>query len=143
MSILESSLPDQPPDKEEDQHQHAGRSVVIIDRMAVVQSMGKLTWVCNGHDLARHFLKIINSRSKECEKVHVVFNRYDILNFLKQGTRQFCQGCNRPMVYQISHGAVIEKITLKQLLSSHVKMESLAMYFASHILKCKNDSQRT
>ena len=69
-----------------------GRSVVIIDGMAVVQSMGKLTWVCNGHVLARHFLETINSKSKECDKVHVVFNRHDILNSLKQGTRQFHQG---------------------------------------------------
>ena len=58
-------------------------------------------------------------------------------------TFQFRQGCNRPMVYQISDGAIIEKITLNQLLSSNVNRESLAMYFASHILECENDLQRT
>lgn len=47
------------------------------------------------------------------------------------------------MVYQISDGAVIKKITFKQLLSSNVNKESLAMYFASHILECKKDSQKT
>ena len=67
MSILESSLPDQCPDQEEDRHQHAGKSVVIIDGMAVVQSMGKPTWVCNGRDLASRFLEIIDNRSKECD----------------------------------------------------------------------------
>ena len=36
MSILESSLPDQRPDQEEEQRQHDGRSVVIIDAMTVV-----------------------------------------------------------------------------------------------------------
>ena len=142
MSILESSLPDQRPDQEEDRCQHAGKSVVIIDGMAVVQSMGKPTWVRNGRDLASHFLEIIDNRSKECDEVHIVFDRYDIPNSLKQGIRQFRQGCNRLMVYQISDGAVIEKITLKQLLSSNVNKESLAMYFASYILESR-DSQKT
>ena len=36
MSILESSLPDQRTDQEEDRRQHAGKSVVIIDGTAVI-----------------------------------------------------------------------------------------------------------
>lgn len=92
--------------------------------MAVVQSMGKPTWVRNGRDLASHFLEIIDSSSKECDEVHVVSDRYDIPNSLKQGIRQFHQGCNRPMVHQISDGAVIEKITLKQPLSSNVNFSA-------------------
>ena len=103
--------------------------------------MGRSTWVCNGRDLASHFIEIIDSRSKGCNEVLVVFDRHDIPNSLKQGTCQFRQGCNRSMVYQISDGAVIEKITLKQPLGSNIiNKESLAMYFASHILECKNHS---
>lgn len=83
MSILENSLPDQRPDQEEERHWHAGRSVVIIDSMAVVQAMGKPTWARNGRELASHFLEIIDSRSKECDEVHVVFDRHDIPNSLK------------------------------------------------------------
>ena len=63
-SKLEGSLPDQSPDQEEEQRQHAGRSVVIIDDMAVVQLMGKPTRVHNGRDLAGHFLEIIDSSFK-------------------------------------------------------------------------------
>ena len=84
--------------------------------MAVAQALGKPTWVRNGRDLATHSLEIIDSRSKECNEVHVIFDLHDIPNFLKQGTRQFCRGRNRSMVYQISDDGVIEKITLKQLL---------------------------
>lgn len=82
----------------------------------------------NGHDLANCFLEITEITSKERDEVHVVFDRYHIQNSLKQGTRQFRQGCNRPMVYQISDGAVIKKITFKQLLSSNFDKGSLAMY---------------
>ena len=47
------------------------------------------------------------------------------------------------MVYQISDGAVTEKITFKQLLSSSVNKGSLALYFASYILEYARDSQKT
>ena len=43
----------------------------------------------------------------------------------------------RPMVYHSSDYAVIEKITLKQLLSNNTNKELLAIYFAYHILECK------
>ena len=126
-SILKSSLSDQRPYQEEEGCQHAGRSVVIIDGMAVVQSMGKPTWVRNGRDLASHFLEIIDSRSKEYDEVHVIFDRFDIPNSLKQGIRQFRQGCNRTMVYQISDGDDYSQTA--SILSSSVNKESLALYF--------------
>ena len=114
---------------------------MIIDGTAIIQSMGKPTWVRTGRDLANNFLEIIDNRSKECEEVHVIFNRYDIPNSLKEGTRQFRQGSSRPMVYHIS-AAVIERITLTQLLSSNINKASLAIYIASHILQCNTDSRK-
>jgi len=89
MSILESYVPDQPPDQEEEQRQHAGKTVVIIDVLAVVQLIGKPTWVRNGRDLASHFLEIVDSKTKEYDKVRVVFYWYGNPNSLKQGIRQF------------------------------------------------------
>lgn len=47
------------------------------------------------------------------------------------------------MTYQMTNDAVIEKITLKQLVSSNVNKESLCIYFAYHILECKKDSPKT
>ena len=101
MSILESSLPDQRPDQEEEWYQHAEKSVVIINGMADVQSMGKPTWVRNGRDLASHFLEIIDSSPRNVTR-STSFLIVDIPNSLKQGIRQFHQGCNKPMVYPIS-----------------------------------------
>lgn len=46
-------------------------------------------------------------------------------------------------MYHISDDAVIEKILLKQLLSSNIRKDSLAIYFASHILECNKDSHKT
>lgn len=142
MNILENLLPQNISDTDEEPTQHTG-SIAIIDGMAVVQSMGKPTWVRTGRDLATHFLEIIDKRSQECDEVHIIFDRYDLPNSLKEGTRQFRQGCNRSVVYHISDDAVIEKIALKQLVGSSVNKESLAIYFASHILECNKDSSKT
>ena len=105
--------------------------------------LAKPAWVRTGRDLASHLLEIIDNRSKEFDEVHVIFDRYDLPNSLKESTRQFRQGSNRPLLYQIPDEAVIEKITLKQLLGSNVNKESLAIYFASHILECNKDSSKT
>ena len=142
MNVVENLLPQQLSDGQTEQRHDEG-SVVTIDGMEIIQSMGKPTWVRNGCDLANHFLEIIENRSKECEEVQVIFDRYDIPNPLNERTRQFLQGSSRPMVYHIFDDAVIEKITLKQLLSSNINKESLAIYFASHILQCNTDSRKT
>ena len=97
--------------------------------------MEKPTWVCTGRDLPTHFLAIIDRRSLECDKVHVIFDRYDIPNSLMEGTHQFCIGCNRSMMYQITDDAVIEKITLKQLVGSNVNKESLSIYFGGGVVQ--------
>ena len=58
--------------------------------MVVIQSMGKPTWVRTSRDLATtHFLEIFDGKSLECDEVHVIFDRYDFPNSLKEGTRQF------------------------------------------------------
>ena len=85
--------------------------MVIIDAMAVVQAMGKPPWVRNGRDLASHFTEVIDSKSEGATEVHVVFDRYDIPNSLKEGTRQKRTGTSRAVVYKITVDAVIDKIT--------------------------------
>lgn len=62
MSILENLLPHKSSDRDEHQSRRLG-SVIVIDGMAVIQSMGKPTWVRTGRDLASHFLEIIDSLS--------------------------------------------------------------------------------
>jgi hypothetical protein len=49
------------------------KRVVIIDAMAVVQSIGKPSWVKKGRDLGNHFVDVIDSKSAGSSKVHVVF----------------------------------------------------------------------
>lgn len=105
--------------------------VVIIDARAVVQSMGKPTWVKTGRDLASHFVEIIDRKSDQACEVHVVFDRY-FSDSLKEKTRQARQGTNPAIVYQISADAVIAKATMKQLLSCKENKESLSTFIISY-----------
>ena len=71
--------------------------------------------------------------------MHVVFDRYDIPNSLKEGTRQKRTGTSRAVVYKITVDAVIDKITMKDLLSCSQNKETLAIFLAAHLIECKKD----
>ena len=60
-NVLENLLPQQLPYGETQQYQNEG-SVVIIDGIAIVQSMGKPTWVRTGGDPANYVLEIVDNR---------------------------------------------------------------------------------
>ena len=147
MNILESLLPAQQQPQTSTVQPHSAdpssRQVVIIDAMAVVQAMGKPPWVRNGRDLASHFIEVIDSKSEGATEVHVVFDRYDIPNSLKEGTRQKRTGTSRAVVYKITVDAVIDKITMKDLLSCSQNKETLAIFLAAQLIECKKDSQTT
>ena len=105
MNILESLLPAQQQPQTSTVQPHSAdpssRQVVIIDVMAVVQTMGKPLWVRNGRDLASHFIEVIDSKSEGATEVHVVFDRYDIPNSLNEtkghkessGIQDYCGCC--------------------------------------------------
>ena len=117
--------------------------MVVIDVMAVVETMGKPLWVRNGRDLASHFIEVIDSKSEGATEVHVVFDCYDIPTSLKEGTRQKRTGTRRAVVYKITVDAVIDKITRKDLLSCSQNKETLAIFLAAQLIECKKDLQAT
>ena len=84
MAILESLVVEPPPT--DNQPNSIAGQVTIIDGMAVVQAMGKPTWVRTGKDLAKHFLNVVEQKSTGFDEVHVIFDRYDIANSLKENT---------------------------------------------------------
>ena len=125
MAILESLVVEPPPT--DNQPNSVAGQVTIIDRMAVVQAMGKPTWVRTGKDLAKYFLNVVEQKSTGFDEVHVIFDRYDIANSLKERTRQLRYGDQRSISYHISDDAVIEKTTLKQLLGSNTKGKAIPL----------------
>ena len=116
--------------------------MVIIDAMAVVQAMGKPPWVGNGRDLANQLIEVIDSESEGATEVHVVVDRYDIPDSLKEGTHQKRTGTSRAVVYKITVDAVIYKITMKDLLSCSQNKETLSTFLAAQLIECKKDIDR-
>ena len=139
MNILESLLPGQQQPQTStvqlDSADPSSRQMVIIDAMAIVQTMGKPPWVRNGCDLASHFIEVIDSKCEGATEVHVLFDRYYIPNSLKEGTRQKRTGTSRALVYKITVDAVIDKITTKDLLSCSQNKETLAIFLAAQLAR--------
>ena len=63
--------------------------------------------------------------------MHVVFDRYDIPNSLKEGTRQKRTGTSRAVVNKIIVDAVNDKITMKDLLSCSQNKKTLAIFIGT------------
>jgi hypothetical protein len=100
-------------------------------------------WVTTGCHIANHFLEIVNSKSRNCDEVHVICDRYDIPNSLTERTREvrLANTTNRSVIANnISEYAVTEKVSLKQLLSNQVTKEKLSMYLVSHL--CREESDK-
>ena len=93
--------------------------------------MGKPPWVRNGRNLASRVIEVIDSKSEGATEVHVLFDCYDIPNSLKEGTRQKRTGTSRAVVNKITVDAVIDKITMKDLLRCSQNKETLAIFLAA------------
>ena len=126
-----------------DTQRNSCKRVQIIDGMAVVQLMGKPAWVRTVQHLGDHFVNVIESKSINSQEVHVVFYRYDFDKSLKEKTRQTRQKNRRSVAYDISDDAVIEKVSLQELLSNQGNKQKLTVYLAGHLLKRKEHSPIT
>ncbi len=64
------------------------RKVTVIDGMAVVQAMGKPTWVKTCAQWAEHFTTTLDRKCSDYDEVHLVFDRYNLPTSLKEATRE-------------------------------------------------------
>ena len=54
------------------------RNATVLDGMAIVQAMGKPPWVKTCAQLADHFIATLDSKCREYDEIHRVFDRYDL-----------------------------------------------------------------
>ena len=110
--------------------------------MAVVQSMGKPTWVRTGLDLTKHFMTIVENKSSDFDEFHIIFDRCDVPNSMKEWTQQLQQWEGKLIACNISDEAVIKKVQLKQLLNSNENKDKHSKYLESHILETNCQSEQ-
>ena len=58
--------------------------VSIVDGMAELQLLDKSTWITTCSQLAEHYMNQLLQKCSESDKIHVVFNRYDVELFRNQ-----------------------------------------------------------
>lgn len=66
----------------------AQNKVTILDGMAELQSLDKPDWIKNCSQLADHFCNRIIQKHVNSDKVHLVFDRYDLPLPLEAATRE-------------------------------------------------------
>jgi len=62
------------------------KKVTVIDRMAVVQIMGKPPWIKTCAQWADHFTAILDSKCSDYDKTHLVFDHCDLFILVKKST---------------------------------------------------------
>ena len=86
----------------------------MFDAIAAVQSMGKPSRVRNRCDLASHFIEVVDAKSNVATEVHIVY----------EGMCQKRLVTYRAVIYKIAVDAVIDKTTMKDLLSCNQNKEA-------------------
>jgi len=109
------------------------KKVTVIDEMAVVQAMGKPSWIKTCAQWADHFTAILGKCS-DYDKFHLVFDRYDLRTSLKKSTREIRQGGKPVITYHVANNTPVEKVSVKQFLSSATTKDKLTVYLAKKVL---------
>ena len=108
--------------------------VAVIDGMAVVHAMGKPTWIKTCANWADHFIATLESKVKEYEEIHLVFDRYDLPISLKVAMRQRRQGDRAATGYRVDDNTPVEKVSAKQFLSSVSTKNEFTVYLTRKAL---------
>ena len=88
------------------------RKATVIDGMTIVHAMGKPPWVKTCAHLADHFIATLDSKCREYDELHLVFDRYDDLpTSLKKATRERRQGRKPATAYLVTDNTLIGKVS--------------------------------
>ena len=110
------------------------KKVTIIDGMAVVQAMGKPPSIKTCAQWADHFTAVLESKAKDYDEIHLVFDRYDLPTSLKEATRERRQGTRPVTAYHVEDNTPLGKVSAKQFLSSTTTKDELTVYLAQKAL---------
>jgi len=109
---------------------------LIVDGMAVVQELMAVRTFKNGKDLARAYVKLIDTRAHDYAAVRVVFDNYTKVSSLKECTRERRRGKVKEISlirsYNVEDSTQIrDKSTF---LASNATKDSLTLYLAQQLI---------
>jgi len=83
---------------------------------------------------ADHFIATLDSKCREYDELHLVFDRYDLPTSLKEATRERRQGRKPATAYLVTDNTQTGKVSAKQFLSSTATKDELTVYLAKKAL---------
>ena len=108
-------------------------ATLIVDGMAVVQELMAVRTFKNGKDLARAYVKLIDTRAHDYAAVRVVFDNYTNVSSLKECTRERRRGKVKEIrSYNVEDSTrITDKSTF---LASNATKDSLTLYLAQQLI---------
>lgn len=107
--------------------------MIVMDGIAVVH--GKPPWIRTCAQWADHFTATLDSKTKDYDEIHIVFDRYNLTSSLKESTRERRQGGKPPTTYHVKDNTPVGKVSVKQFLSSNSTKDELTVYLAEKALQ--------
>jgi hypothetical protein len=83
------------------------RKVTAIDGMEVAQAIGKPAWIKTCAEWADHLTTTLDSKAKDYDEVHLVFDCYDVSTSPKEATRERRQGGKPATMYHVEDSTPI------------------------------------
>ena len=111
------------------------RKATVIDGMAIVQAMGKPPWVKTCAQWADHFIATLDSKCREYDELHLVFDRYDLPTSLKEATRERRQGHKPATAYLVTDNTQIGEVSATQFLQPKINWQFILQIKLSTTLR--------
>ena len=140
MPVLEA-LGNEPSSANTAQFSHRKRAL-CLDGMAIVQEIGKPTWIKTCADFGRYFCSIVAQKVRSYEEVHLIFDRYDLPLSLKEATRSRRQGStiDLGLVYQVTDTTHIANVSHRKFLAKSSTKDQLTVYLAQKVIEAFQDT---
>ena len=111
---------------------------LILDGMAVVHEISSIH-VSNCKDFSREFIKVVNSRMKQYDQVHIIFDHYDVHKSVKEVTRNQRTGTKKGQQHFVCQDSTPVRGSFKEFIMSVKTKESLTHYLQEKMLQaCRN-----
>lgn len=134
--VADAPLENRAVDSENENTTNTRYRVIIIDGMALVNSIIKTDQMRTCHDFAQSFISILSNLASNYNEVRLVFDTYLNTSLKEQTRKKRTKG--KSTYYQIRDSSIIKNISLKDFLA-HIKTKAeLTEYLA---IKCLDHSK--
>ena len=125
LRAIPESLPGNDRVQEPEANRHPFKKVALFDGMALIQLMGEPKGMKTCLELASELLHLLDQKTQDYDGVHLVFDRYDIQQYLKAATHERRSESNASVSYHVTDTTSIIIVTARQFLTSNQTKDEL------------------